>query len=299
MTSPSYALLPDRGVLEIAGADRVTFLQGLVSNDVRKVGAGRAIYAALLTPQGKYLHDFFLIERGETILLEGERARFPDLSRRLSMFKLRAKVTLADVSDRFSIAVAFGDDAGSRLGLSTDPGAAAPFRDGIAYLDPRLAELGARLILPAQGGTDALDAAGFSRVEPADYDRLRLSLGIADGSRDLAIEKAILLEAGFDELNGVDWDKGCYMGQELTARTKYRALIKKRLMPVRVEGPLPEPGTVIKLGDAEAGEIRTSRDDLALALLRLEAIDEAGKTGAPLRAGEATLTPIKPSWARF
>ncbi|HKX10861.1 MAG TPA: folate-binding protein [Stellaceae bacterium] len=299
MSQCAYAQLPDRGVLEIAGPDRVTFLQGLVSNDVRKIGPRRAVYAALLTPQGKYLHDFFLIERAEAILLEGERARFPDLSRRLSMFKLRAKVTLADVSNRFAIAVAFGDGAGSRLGLPADPGAAADFGDGIAYLDPRLAELGARLILPTSAGTGTLDAADFARVEPADYDRLRLSLGVADGSRDLAVEKAILLEAGFDELNGVDWDKGCYMGQELTARTKYRALIKKRLIPVRVEGPLPAPGTMIKLGEAEAGEIRTGSGDLALALLRLEAMDEAGKTGAPLRAGEATLTPIKPSWARF
>src|SRR5215469_12521236 len=120
MTLCAYAFLPDRGAIEISGADRVTFLQGLVSNDVRKVGPGRAIYAALLTPQGKYLHDFFLVEQGEAILLDGERARLPDLLRRLSMFKLRAKVTLADVSDRFSIAVAFGDGTGAKLGLPPD-----------------------------------------------------------------------------------------------------------------------------------------------------------------------------------
>jgi folate-binding protein YgfZ len=296
-TSPFYALLPDRGVLEIAGADRVTFLQGLVSNDVRRVGPGRAIYAALLTPQGKYLHDFFLVGHGEVILLDGERARLPDLLRRLSMFKLRAKVALADVSDRHAIAVAFGDGARAGLGLPEEPGAAAPFAGGIGYTDPRLIELGARLVLPRDHGSRALDAAGFSRAEPTDYDRLRLSLGVPDGSRDLAIEKAILLEAGFDELNGVDWDKGCYMGQELTARTKYRALIKKRLLPVKVDGPLPEPGTIVKLGDQEAGEIRSGRGDIALALLRLEAMDDAA--GAPLLAGGARVTPIKPAWARF
>src|SRR5579859_7428049 len=116
MTLPSYALLPDRGVLEISGADRVAFLQGLVSNDVRKVGPSRAIYAALLTPQGKYLHDFFLVQQGEAILLDGERARLPDLLRRLSMFKLRAKIALADASDRYSVAVAFGDGAAAKLG---------------------------------------------------------------------------------------------------------------------------------------------------------------------------------------
>jgi folate-binding protein YgfZ len=298
-TSPSYALLPDRGILEISGVDRVMFLQGLVSNDVRKVGPNRAIYAALLTPQGKYLHDFFLVQQGETILLEGARARLPDLLRRLSLFKLRAKVALADVSDRYSVAVAFGEGSVQKLGLSGDPGAAAPFGDGIALTDPRLAELGARVLLPHTDRLRALETAGLSRADPEDYDRMRLSLGVPDGSRDLAIEKAILLEAGFDELNGVDWDKGCYMGQELTARTKYRALIKKRLMPVKVEGPLPEAGTVVKVGDAEAGEIRTGRGELALALLRLDAVEEAARLGAPLVAGAARVTPIKPGWARF
>src|ERR1051326_2203653 len=148
MAGASYASLQDRGVLEIAGADRRALLQGLVSNDVQKLGPHRALYAAFLTPQGKYLHDFFLVEQGEAILLEGERARLPDLQRRLSMFKLRAKVTLAEVSDRFSIAVAFGDGAGAKLGLPADLGAAAAFGEGIAFIDPRLAEVGARVILP-------------------------------------------------------------------------------------------------------------------------------------------------------
>jgi len=299
MTSGSYALLDDRGVLEVSGADHRTFLQGLVSNDVQKLGPQRTLYAAFLTPQGKYLHDFFLVEQGEVIRIEGERARLPDLLRRLSMFKLRAKVALADASERFAVAAAFGGNAGARLGLPADLGAATPFGDGIAYVDPRLAELGARLILPRAAGTRALDDAGLARAEPADYDRLRLSLGVPDGSRDLPIEKAILLEAGFDELNGIDWDKGCYMGQELTARTKYRGLIRKRLMPVKLEGPLPESGTVVMLGDQDAGEIRSGRGDLALALLRLEVVSEAAKIGASLMAGAARVTPTKPDWARF
>jgi hypothetical protein len=299
MAAGSYVLLDDRGVLEVSGADRRSFLQGLVSNDVQKLGPDRALYAAFLTPQGKYLHDFFLVEQGEVIQLEGERARLPDLLRRLSMFKLRAKVALADVSETFAVAAAFGGDAGAKLGLPADLGAAAPFGDGIAYVDPRLAALGVRLILPREAGTRALDEAGLARAEPADYDWLRLSLGVPDGSRDLSVEKAILLEAGFDELNGVDWDKGCYMGQELTARTKYRALIRKRLMPVTVDGPLPESGTAVKLGDQDAGEIRSGRGDRALALLRLDAVSEAARIGAPLVAGAARLTPTKPGWARF
>jgi folate-binding protein YgfZ len=140
---------------------------------------------------------------------------------------------------------------------------------------------------------------GLRRGDPVEYDRLRLSLGVADGSKDLVLEKAILLEAGFDELNGVDWKKGCYMGQELTARTKYRGLVKKRLMPVRVDGPLPAPGTPVMLGDQEAGELRSGSDGLALALLRLDAVEAAAGTGRKLSAGEATLEPVKPPWAQF
>ena len=299
MAEANYAVLQDRGVLEIGGADRREFLQGLISNDTRKLTAARALYAAFLTPQGKYLHDFFLAELGETLLLDGERARLADLKRRLSIYKLRAKVTIGDASEKFVVAAAFGADALGKLGLAAEAAAATSFADGIAYVDPRLAALGARLLLPTASGTTDLDAKGFARTDAAAYDRLRLSLGIPDGSRDLAVEKAILLEAGFDELHGVDWDKGCYIGQELTARTKYRALIKKRLMPVRVEGPLPEPGSPVMLGDQEAGEIRSGSGDLALALLRLEAVEAAAKAGTPLTAGTARISPIKPAWAKF
>jgi tRNA-modifying protein YgfZ len=122
---------------------------------------------------------------------------------------------------------------------------------------------------------------------------------VPDGSRDLPVEKAILLEAGFDELNGVDWQKGCYIGQELTARTKYRGLIKKRLMPVRVAGALPPPGTPVMLDGQDAGELRSGQDGIALALLRLEAVAAAAASGEALHAGDARLTPLRPDWARF
>ncbi|HMK68509.1 MAG TPA: folate-binding protein [Stellaceae bacterium] len=299
MSEARYAILEERGILAISGADRREFLQGLVSNDTRKLGPGRALYAALLTPQGKYLHDFFLAEAGETILLDGENARLPDLLRRLSLYKLRSKVSIADASDRYLVAAAFGEGSGSKLGLAGERGSAVGFGGGVAFVDPRLASLGERLILPRASGEAALAAGGLARADGAVYDRLRLEAGVPDGSRDLPVEKAILLEAGFDELGGIDWEKGCYMGQELTARTKYRALIKKRLLPVRVEGALPEPGTPVMIDGAEAGEIRSGRGDRALALLRLEAIEDSGRTGIPLTAGGARITPIKPEWVRY
>ena len=144
----------------------------------------------------------------------------------------------------------------------------------MAFVDPRLAALGVRCILPRADIRCALEGTGLAEAGFPAYDRLRLELGVPDGSRDLVPEKSILLESGFDELNGVDWQKGCYIGQELTARTKYRGLIKKRLMPVEIDGPAPAPGTIVTADGREVGEMRSSRDGLGLALLRLEPVVE-------------------------
>jgi folate-binding protein YgfZ len=264
-----FAILNERAVLEIGGPDRADFLQGLISNDVTRLNDGRAIYAALLTAQGRYLHDFFLVASGDTYLLDGEAARLPDLTRRLTIYKLRSKVTLTSRPD-LAVCAIFGDPA---------PLPAA----GAAFADPRNAALGTRLILPR----DEIAALPFAQTDAANYDRLRLSLGVPDGSRDLVPEKSLLMESGFDALNGIDWNKGCYIGQEITARMKYRALVKKQLMPVSVDGPMPAPGTAILSGDDEVGEMRSGRDGTALAVLRLDALDKA------LRAGEAQVTPTR------
>ncbi len=281
-----FVLARDRALIALAGADRYEFLQGIVSNDVAKATAERAIYAAFLTPQGKYLHDIFIASLGERLLIDCEAARRADLLRRLSLYKLRAKVTLA-AEDGLSIGLHFGARALADLGLPAEAGRARPEGAGLVFVDPRLPDLGARAILPA----DRLPA---ETGAIADYDRLRLSLGIPDGSRDLPVEKAIPLENGFDELNAIDWEKGCYMGQELTARTRYRGLVRKRLLPVAIEGEAPPPGTPLLLGDKEAGEMRSAAGGLGLAMIRLEALGQG-----PLTAGAARLTPRKPDWARL
>ena len=289
-------ILESRAVLRARGADTRAFLQGMISNDIEKLSATRALWSAFLTPQGKFLHEFFLSldpEDPEAILIDCEAARRDDLKRRLSLYKLRSKVAFEDTGADFAVAVLFGAGAAEALGLPEDPGAAAPFAGGTAYIDPRLAELGARAILPKAKADSALREAGFAAAAPEDYDRLRISLGVPDGSRDLEVERSPLLENGFDELHGVDWDKGCFMGQELTARTKYRALIKKRLVPVEIEGPVPAPGTPVTRDGKDVGTLRSSAAGLGLALLRLDAL------GDDLTAGEARLTPRKPAWANF
>src|SRR5262249_43434188 len=150
-----------------------------------------------------------------------------DLRRRLSVYRLRSKVTLADATADFVVALLYGGDVTARLGLGGEPGNARPWAGGFVYVDPRLPELGARAVLPRGSAVEILAQSGLAPGTAGDYDRLRLSLGVPDGSRDLPVEKAILLENGFDELHGIDWQKGCYMGQELTARTRYRGLVRK------------------------------------------------------------------------
>jgi folate-binding protein YgfZ len=297
--SKNYVTLPSRGILAIDGPDRATFLQGLVSNDVTQAGPSRAVYAAFLTPQGKYLHDFFIVELGEKLLLDGEAERLPDLQRRLKMYKLRSKVTLEDAGAQFSVTALFGPGIWQALGLTAEPGVAVTLGGGVVFADPRLAGLGARAILPCGTEREVLEAAGFTPADAASYERLRLEAGVPDGSRDMVVEKAILLENNLDELHAISWQKGCYMGQELTARTRYRGLVRKRLFPVIVEGALPEPGTVVMLGDKEAGEVRSGAGDRALALLRLEEVARAEAEGLPLLAGETRLVPVKPDWVNF
>ena len=247
MGEARFILAADRGVLRISGPDARIFLQGLVSNDVTHATAERAIYAALLTAQGKFLHDFFIVEREGALCLDGEAPRLADLQRRLSLYKLRSKVVI-EPAPELAVALLYGQGAAPLLGLEPEPGSARTVAAGggaiLAYVDPRLAELGVRAILP-RDAMAAIATLGFAAGTTADYESRRLAAGVPDGSRDLPVEKAILLENGFDELHGIDWQKGCYMGQELTARTKYRGLIRKRLLPVAIDGSPPPPGASI------------------------------------------------------
>jgi folate-binding protein YgfZ len=264
------ALLPRRGVVDIAGEDRVGFLQGLVSNDVTKAAPGTAVWAALLTPQGKWLADFFILSDGERLLLDCERDQAAMLIAKLARFRLRAKVAIRDISGTVWVHAAW-DGRPEIAGAVMAP-------------DPRLPQAWARILTREPLAANATEA---------EWDLHRLALGLPDGSRDLEPEKTVLLEAGFDELHGVSWSKGCYLGQELTARTKYRGLVKRRLVPVEVAGTLPEPGTPVLAEGREVGAMRSGRETRGLALLRLEAL------GEPLSCGAATLIPRVPDWMRL
>ena len=266
------APLPDRSVIVIDGADRVAFLQGLVSNDVAAAAPGQAVWAALLTPQGKWIADFLILSDGERLLLDVERAQADMLVTHLGRFRLRSKVTLRHAAADFAVHAAWGGRPEPAAGL-------------VIAADPRLAEAGWRVLAAVPLAANAT---------AADWNAHRLALGLPDGSADMEAGKSILLEAGFDELHGVSWSKGCYMGQELTARTKYRGLIMRRLVPVAIEGEAPAPGTPVLRDGTEVGTMRSSQDGQGLATLRLDAL-----AATTLSCATATLRPLPPAWLRL
>ena len=263
-TLNGFVRLPDRGFLRLSGPDRMQFLQGLVSNDVEAARPGHAVYACLLTPQGKFLHDFFLIADGESLLIDCEAERRDDLAQRLKVYKLRSKIEIGPA------------DYSAYAALAATPKVAG----GIAYADPRSAKLGHRLAVSV--GTAIEPELPFEA-----YERLRIGLAVPRGSLDMEVGKAILLENNIDLLNGISWDKGCYTGQELTARTRYRGLIKKRLVPVSIAGPVPVIGTPLLENGAEVGEMRGAAGEVGLALLRLERL----RQGGAIKTDDAVLTP--------
>ncbi|MDE2238480.1 MAG: folate-binding protein YgfZ [Rhodospirillales bacterium] len=263
------APLPHRGVLELSGADRVAFLNGLVSNEVSRATPGRAVWAAMLTPQGKYLVDFFIFSDGERLLLDVPVAEIPALAQKLRRYKLRSAVEIKDVSGDLKVFAAWDG---------------MPPPVPLTAADPRLPKAGYRCLSEDEVPCNAT---------AEDYAAHRIGLGLPDGAPDLEPDKTLLLEAGFDELSGVDWEKGCYMGQELTARTKYRGLIKRRLMPVKLGQPGLKAGTPILADGQEAGTLRSGAGNLALATLRLDAMDKK------LAADGVEITPRPPSWMKL
>ncbi len=261
----SIAFLPDRGVIELSGADRVGFLQGLVSNDVAQVKPGLCVWAALLTPQGRYRAEFFIFATEASLLLDAPRSAIADIITRLSRFKLRSKVILTDRTADYAVHAVWDGEP------PADADLIAP--------DPRLAEAGYRLLAPAPH-RDSIGASAYLIH--------RLALGLPDHA-DLESDKTLLMEAGFGDLHGIDWEKGCYMGQELTARTRYRGLVKRRLIPIDAADELPSSGSITS-GDRAVGELRVSHGRRGLAMMRVDALDQ------DLQIGDLPVTPAVPLW---
>lgn len=243
------AAAPDRRILALEGPrdEQIAFLNGLVSNDVRRVKPGHAVYAALLTPQGKYLADFVVFENAAgNLRLDADAGQIDDLLKRLSMYKLRRPLKLA-IEPETRVALFWGE--GEKPGLA----------------DPRDAALGTRLYADEEAV-----AAALAQAAPADYDAHRLALGIPASGRDLIPNDGYILEAGFERLHGVDFRKGCYVGQEIVARMKHKTELRKGLARVRVEGEAPEGAEIRNAEGKPAGILRSHKGGLGLADLRFD-----------------------------
>ncbi len=283
------AKLDSRTLLRLTGSDKKDFLQNLVSNDLTPLSSEQVIYAALLTPQGKFLHDFIITERKDAVYLDCASDRKDDLIKRLTLYKLRADVAIEDVTDQSELYAFFGD---ATVPADLSIGQAEQREGCILYRDPRHEDLGFRIIGRKDSDWHG-DFKNFETVDESSYLQHRLSLGIPEGGSDIVPEKNFLLEMNFEELNGVSFSKGCYVGQELTARTKHRAKIKKRLFSFTYDGTL-SPGDSIRLEDREIATVSAFSAPHGLALTRLDGWQK-------LQSGHSSLEPaglilIKPDY---
>ncbi len=290
-------ILSDRNVVAISGTDRIKFLQGLVTNDIRRLAPDRALYAGFLTGQGKLLCDVFVVEDGERILIDIATAHVEEFFKRLTTFKLRAAVEFGATAPALAVAAVWGAEAAARLGLASAEGVAgkaALAEAHYAFVDPRIAALGARFVYPAGRPIEAeLAQLGFAGATTADYAAHRLALGIAD-TAEIGGEICYPLEANFEMLNGVDFKKGCYVGQELTARMKLKGELRKRVLPVTGTAPLPGAGTPVTANGTELGPLIAASGTQGLALVRLDRL--AGAKEDAIRAQEVQLSVHWPSW---
>jgi hypothetical protein len=292
MTSPStgarIALLADRGVVRVAGEDASRLLQGVITADMELLSAQPAIHAALLTPQGKILFDFFVLKAPGGFLLETAADKAADLAKRLTMYKLRAKADIQDRSAAYRAFAAWGS-APSHVGGAGETH---------IFPDPRLGALGWRGLTDARLVSGIASAVGGLDASAEDYHAHRISLGVPEGGKDYAFGDTFPHEVDLDQLNGVSFSKGCFVGQEVVSRMQNRASVRKRVVPVAAEATLT-PGAEVKAGAAVIGSVGSVAGTQALALVRLDRAAEAAAKGDRLTAGGVAITLRKPQWATF
>jgi folate-binding protein YgfZ len=298
MTLNMFTPLPSRGLLRLRGSQSKEFLQKLITQDVARLCPQTPLYAALLRPDGRYLADFFLIQTADGLYLDVLKEQLGFLVTHLRRYCLREDVSF-DPLEAFEV-WALEHKAGESHGdLKTPP---LPLPEAllpealsavVCYPDPRLQAMGWRLVVP-RSLVPLLVPYGIGSEES--YQQLRLQNGLSEAPTDLVEGKSILLEHGFHELGGLSWTKGCYIGQELMARTFHRGQLHKRAVPVTISGPSPSPGTPVFHAEEKVGEMLGSLGSQGMILARLEGLNPCLQQGAPLKAGDSVLTPYRPGW---
>ncbi len=264
------AHLADRGIVRVRGPEARAFLQGLVTGNVVTLGAGEARWAALLTPQGKILFDFLMSAEPDAILLDVKAEKIPDLIKRLTMYKLRAKVEITDESAHLGVIALYGGVVGE------------------GARDTRHPDMGTRLFAQ-RDDVDALMLTFGGDAGLNDYHAHRIALGVPEGGVDFVYGDAFPHEADMDQLNGVDFKKGCFVGQEVVARMQYRGTTRNRVIKVFLEGAPAQPGAIVMAGETRVGVMGSSAGARGLALLRLDRAEEAAQAGQALVTGETRL----------
>jgi tRNA-modifying protein YgfZ len=283
------ALLLDRGVVKVAGDDARNFLHGLVSADILNVTPGAARFCALLSPQGKIFADFIVTEAsaqdGGGFFLDVARALAKPLVDKLNIYKLRSRIMVEDLSEILGVLAAWDGDGAAAIGL--------------AFADPRLPALGLRIMIPPHRGAEAAAGLGASLVDASKYEAHRIALGIPKGGVDFAYGDAFPHEADMDQLGGVDFAKGCYVGQDVVSRMEHRGIARTRAVAVRYDGAAPATGIAVMAGERQVGTMGSAAAGHGLALLRLDRVADAASRGEKLTAGGVAILPIKLEWARF
>lgn len=283
-------LLPDRGVLRVAGAGAEKLLQGLVTNDLGLLAGQAAIHAGLLSPQGKILFEFFIVKSDAkadgTLLLDVARDPGPGLAKRLTMYKLRADVTITDVSDQFVVLALWGENASS-------PGET---NGTVSFADPRHRDMGLRILADAKFATDIASATNGFDASPQDYAAHRIALGVPEGGRDFDFGDAYPHEANFDLMGGVSFTKGCYVGQEIVARMQHKTVIRKRVVPISGLEALPSDRPDITANGLSIGKLGSVAGNAGLAMLRLDRAAEFTDKGVALMAGAVLVTLAPTPW---
>jgi tRNA-modifying protein YgfZ len=283
------ALLPDRGVVKVAGENAGQFLNGLLTADIGKVTPDCAAFAALLTPQGKIIVDCIAVEAapkaGGGFFLDCPRALAPSLVDKLNFYKLRAKVIIENLSESLGVLAAWGGNGGTKYGL--------------CYADPRLPALGLRVMIPLHLATAVAESLNAKLVDVKLYEAHRIALGVPRGGLDFMYGDAFPHETDMDQLNGVDFAKGCFVGQEVVSRIEHRGTARTRVVPFAYEGFAPDAGAAVTALQKTVGTLGSTNAGRGLAMLRLDRVEEAIAAGIPLVSGDITLQLIKPDWARF
>jgi len=275
ITNNLYIPLKNRSVIEISGSDSKKFMQGLITNDINKVDENSAIYALMLTPQGKFLYDFFIAEKEGILLVDCNKEDLPNIIKKLKMYRLRSDVVIEDASEKYEVASLVGAKVFEVI--EGKDSSVRQFCKGVAFLDSRVSDMYARSFIEIDNNYQSFEAFDFKKGTMYDYEDIRINAGVPKGSLDMVSQQSFPHEFGMDKLNAIDYNKGCYVGQEVTARVHHKSKARKGLYVVEADSDgwgFPEMGTDVKIGDEKIGTLLSSTANIALAILMQEKVEK-------------------------